>query len=379
MSKKKEKEIWAEMLNMKPQTIKLDQIYLDPNNPRLAFPDKEIISDDRIAETEIQLHYMQQMRDKIGITDLTESIRTSGFSTVDRVVLRPLNSRKFVVVEGNRRIAALKTLISAHKKGNIELPKEIKKRIEKFEALVYTGYNSGIAWIIQGFRHTPGIKPWERYPKAKFLADFKEDSKKTFAKIASIFGMNRGDVTHLIRSFFAFEQAKDDEDYGDILEPEKFGHFDEIILKVGDLKKWMDWDEKQMKFKELNNLKKYLSWATARDGEKPKIDISATTRKTIPKLIKSENSKLLEKFESGEYDINLCADELLKEETKREILNISDILKNLQETKNLIMTLPIPQLQLAKSKDDKDQKDQLYDLLTDIVKIAKRQLKNLSS
>jgi len=381
MQKHKKLEIWAELLNMEPITVKLEQVYLDPNNPRLETPGKERIRDDRITEKGVQESCLQEIR-KQGITDLTESIKTSGFWTVDRIVLRRLDSNKYVkyvVIEGNRRVAALQTLKESHENGKTTLESEIYKGIVEFEALLYKGKNRDIAWIIQGFRHTPGIKSWERYPKAKFLADFEKESKKTLKEIGSIFGIKPAkEVTHLIRSYYAFEQAKSDEDYGDMLNSNKFGHFDEIILEKDEIKEWMGWDDKQRKFTKTNNLKKYLSWAIPEDeGAKPKIDISPTTRDVLPKLIRPENKSLLEKFESGKIDLRQCEAELLKEESKREVIDIADIIEKLEEMKRTINTLPVPQLQLAKTEDEKKQKNYLCKLLKELAGIITRQIKNL--
>jgi len=378
MQKPKNTEIWAELSNMEPKKVKLEQIYLDPNNPRFEAPGKERVYDERIIEKEIQQECLQKMRE-IGITDLTESIKTSGFWTVDRVVLRPLDTEQYVVVEGNRRITALKTLLNSHKKGTITLPRHILNGIEEFEVLIYKGNNPEIAWIIQGFRHTPGIKSWERYPKAKFLAGFEKETGKSLSEIASIFGIKPvKKITHLIRSYYAFEQARNDDEYGDMLGPNKFGHFDEIIMEKDSLQKWMGWNDDQREFTRTDNLKKYLSWAIPEEeGMKPKIDISPATRDTLSKLVQPENKKLLDKFEEDKLDIRQCRDELLKEETKREKIDISDIIENLQEMERMINTLPIPQLQLAKSKEEKSQKEKLCKILEDLNNILKLQIKNL--
>lgn len=274
---------------------------------------------------------------------------------------------------------ALQTLKESYERGRIpDLERKIYDGILEFEALVYRGSNTNIAWIIQGFRHTPGTKPWERYPQAKFFSDFEKESQKTPQEIASIFGIKPAKkVTHFIRSYYAFEQAKKDEDYGDMLDPDKFGHFDEIILAKDELKEWMGWDDTQRKFTKPNTLKKYLSWAIPEEGEKPKIDISATTRDVLPKLIQPENKRLFEKFEKGELNIDQCEEELLKEETKREVIDISDVIKILEEMKRMISTLPIPQLQRAKSGEEKKQKIQLIKLLEELSEILRLQIKNL--
>ena len=376
MAKRKKSETWAESLKMKPVKVKLEQIYLDPNNPRLETPGKVRVPDERITESGIRQRCMQQMQD-IGINDLVGSIKTNGFWGVDKVVLRPLDSDKYVVVEGNRRVSALKTLLYAYIDGKIELPDEVYRGIIEFEVLIYTGKNPEIAWLIQGFRHTPGARPWDyrgnKYPLAKFLANVRE-SGRSIPEIASMLGRKNSEVTSLVRSYYAFEQARKDEEFGDQINAEKFGYFDEIILKIPSLKNWVGWDEKKFQFKDNENIRKFLSWIVS-----GKIDtISRSTAKTLTKIIQPEYKDLLLSFEQDDdMDIHQCEEKIYKAETKREPVNIADIIENLKSTEKSINTLPIPQLQLAKTKDEKKQKTQILEIMKSLVRILNAQIRNL--
>lgn len=376
---KKISEAWKELKNLVRVKVKLSQIYFDPNNPRLQTPDKQKVSDNRILEKSIQNSCLDEIKKEVGIKDLTESIRNSGFWTVDRIVLRPLNRDKYVVIEGNRRVAALQTLEDAHVHGTITLPPKICEGIKEFEALIYQGRNPDIAWIIQGFRHSPGIKKWEPYPLSMFLAKFEEESKKSPSDIASIFGMKTSEVTHSIRSFYGFEDAKKDEEYGDEVSPEKFGHFNEVIFVKKDFQNWLGWDDKKRKFKNKENLKKYISWSVPKEGEKkPRIDISSLTRDTLSKVIRPENKKILEKFEEEEIDLEGAKKELGEIEIKREPIDIPNIIDGLNMTKKVVETLPIPRLQLMKDEESIGQKDELLKIMKELKEILEAQIKNLA-
>ena len=382
MPKSNKLQAWAEMSNMGSQKVQLDLIFLDPNNPRIDKPRKEQIADDRISETAIQQDCLQQLQ-KLGIGDLIESMKTSGFWVVDRIVLRPLGTDRFVVVEGNRRVAALKTLQLVHDKGRINLAKDIYNGIIKIEALVYHGRNPEIAWIIQGFRHTPGIKSWEKYPTAKFLAEFEKKSNKGVPEIAAIFsGMGRSGVTLSLRSYHAFEQSRSDEDYGDRLDPDKFGLFDEIIFKKPPLQTWLGWSDKKRKFANESNLKKFLSWTTAPEGQKqPKLTVSKTTRDLLGDLVMPENRKLLANFEkeieNEGFDAEQFQEKLFENKEKKEPIDIAQILDHLRLTEKIINTLPVPKLRLANSAEEKRQKEEIKKILKTLSDIITVQIKNL--
>jgi hypothetical protein len=374
-----EVEIWQEFINVKAQSIQISEIYLDPNNPRLQTPHKQRVSDARIGEQKIQDSCLEELK-KGGIRDLTESIRNSGFWTLDRIVLRPLKDGKFVVIEGNRRIAALRTLEESHQKGRITLPENVYGGIKKFEALIYHGNNPDISWIIQGFRHSPGIKAWKEYPQAEFLAKFEKKSKKSANEIAAIFGMSTPQVTHLIRSYYGFEDAKKDKEYGYDLSPEKFGHFDEIIFKKESIQKWLEWDDTERKFKNKKNLKRYLNWATQpyEDTGKPRIDISTTTRDVLSDIVQPKYEKTLEKFEEGKIGtLKEVEKELNEEEVRRQPIDIPKMIDELENAKKVAETLPIPRLQLIREDEDKAQKEKLLNVMEDLKRILEQQIKNL--
>jgi len=370
-------DAWKELKNLIARRVKLSQIYLDPNNPRLEIPDKQRLSDARIIEPPIQSSCITELTAN-GIQDLIGSIKSSGFWSVDRIVLRPLKDDKYVVIEGNRRVASLKTLEEAHINGRITLPQKIYESIMGFEALIYQGKNPNIAWIIQGFRHTPGIKNWNDYPKAKFLAKFEKESKKSANEIASIFGMKTNEVTHLIRSYSGYQDAKKDGEYGDELEPKKFGHFTEIIFKKDKLQNWLGWDDKKRRFIKRKNLKKYISWTVPdEDTGKALIDVVPATRDILPKIVQAENKKLLEKFEDGSYDLEKCREELHEEKEKKAPIDVPKIIEELEYAKKMVETLPIPRLQMGKSNEDKKQKSNLLKIMRTFIDVLNVQIKNL--
>jgi hypothetical protein len=381
MPKYRKLEVWTEILNLSSQQVKLEQIFLDPNNPRVDKPGKEKVCDDRIIEQNIQQECLQELRSQ-RVNDLIESIRTSGFWVVDRIVLRPLASNQYVVVEGNRRVAALRVLKSVHEKGKITLPKDIYDGVVKVEALIYRGKNPEIAWIIQGFRHTPGIRSWEKYPTARFLAEFEKESKKNIREIASIFSsMGRHEVTVSLRSFYAFEQARQDEDYGDRLDPEKFGLFDEIVFRKPLLQDWLGWNDKKRRFLNQKNLKKFLLWTTAPAGEEPKLTVSKTTRDLLTYLVTPENKKLLVEFEKEiekeDFDIEQFHEEIFRDRERKEPIDIAGVIEYLKSTEKILNTLPTPQIKLAKTQVEKSQKEEIIKLLKSLIAIIDVQIKNI--
>lgn len=368
-------EIWEEMQKMTPQKVKLDQVYLDPNNPRLEVFKREPVPEDRVTESGIQAATLEHLR-SIGIEDLIESIRASGFCTIDRIVLKPLHD-KYMVVEGNRRIAALKVLQDEHNKGRITIPQNILEGLLEFEALVYKGERDDIAWIVQGFRHAPeAIKEWDDYSKAKFFSELERRGKKA-SDIAKMFNIKpRNLVPELIRSYCGFQQAAENENYGGQLDPKgHFSFFTQIIFVKPELRKWLGWEDTAREFGNLENLNKFLSWIFLK-----KIDISPTTRDYLPQLLSNQDySDILDMFEREKgLDIHECRISVDNRKPKP-APDISQLLLRLDRIKTEIDILPLTRIKkLGKTKEEKEQKGKVISLLHELKDTVEMQISFLS-
>ena len=368
-------EIWEEMQKMTSQKVKLGQVYLDPNNPRLEVFKREPVPGDRTTESGVQQAALEYLR-SIGIRDLIESIRASGFCTIDRIVLKPLDG-KYMVVEGNRRIAALKVLQEEHNKGRITIPQNILEGLLEFEALVYKGERDDIAWIVQGFRHAPeAIKEWDDYSKAKFFSELERRGKKA-SDIAKMFNISpRSQVPELIRSYCGFQQATDNENYGGQLDPQgHFSFFTQIIFVKPELRKWLSWDDTSREFNNLENLNKFLSWIFLK-----KIDISPTTRDYLPQLLSNPDySDILDMFER-EKGLNIHECRISIDDRKpKPTPDISQLLLRLDRIKAEIDILPLTRIKkLGKTEKEIEQKNKIISLLRELKEAVEMQINFLS-
>ncbi len=374
MASPSEVDYHEELQKLERIEVDLEKVYLDPNNPRLEIPNKDRIGDERIIDPDIQNYYTALLTE-MGLNDLTDKIKSHGFIPVDRVVVRKISENEYVTVEGNRRIASLTKIDKDQRNGILNLSESIINSIRKFEALEYTGDNPEIAWVIQGFRHTSGIKEWGDYPKAKFLASFKEKTSKSDIELRKIFGI-RGINKH-INSFYAFEEASNEEDYGDSLEPDDFGYFLNVIIPKPELREWVGWDVKKRRYTKLDNLKIFLKLAKGEDG-KPVIKISDSTRDKFPLLLLPENEELFGQLLNGKKTFEACVEMLVRKETELSVKDISDIIISLKNSKRIINNLPIPELLDANTDDTKQQKDEIVEILKQISRFAKTQVENLS-
>ena len=128
MTKKVSKKL-KQLIN-NPINVKLDDLYLDPNNPRLPqfhAPGYESVEDLFDSETQLKL---EEMLSKENLKELADSIEGTGWLPVDGIIVweHPDAKGKYVVVEGNRRTATLRYM---RKRLSVEEEKLKKQKARK--------------------------------------------------------------------------------------------------------------------------------------------------------------------------------------------------------------------------------------------------------
>lgn len=342
------------LLTLTREKVRLDQLYLDPRNPRFGGGSK--LLDDRIPEKQVQEAARRKI-EEIGIEDLIPSIRNHGFVPTDPIVVREFETGKFVALEGNRRVATLKRLSASHADGEVSLEDDVLKSIHDLEVLVYKGKDPNIAWIVQGLRHMSGIKQWRPLQQATFVSkiadEMRADAKRKGALepglplIAKAAGVAVPAANRLLRSHDAFLQAKDDDEFGQKFEgAEKFAMFAEAVFKSDSLQSWLGWDDKMRRFKEKENFKKFLSWVVEPEGGgEPKVPRALDMRDVVSEIV--VKPELLRQFERGTLDINQARIEIDRNRPINEP-DLKSLKSRLAECNSLIETLPMPKIDREK-------------------------------
>jgi hypothetical protein len=105
--------------------LDLDELLLDLQNPRISKAGSQREALQKIIEDQ-----------DLKLVVLAESIVADGLSPMDRwLVLKSVEERgKYVVLEGNRRLAAIRLLHNSAVLGDLEVRSPVKKRIEELSA-----------------------------------------------------------------------------------------------------------------------------------------------------------------------------------------------------------------------------------------------------
>jgi hypothetical protein len=255
------KELFAE-------DIALENIYLDPNNPRFVSMTWDNIPDERIIEEAVQKIVIEKLYQDFAVDRLVMNMEINGFLPIDRVVLRKIDDTNYVVLEGNRRICAAKILKQKFTDNPSSIAKEIIDSIEKIPCLVYTGTNTEASWIFQGLRHIMGIQEWSAFNKARLIVTLMEEEDLTLTEVGKRFGLTPFGAGQWVRGYFAFKQAKENSDYTKEVDERAYPYLQELFSRSNSpIREWMKWNESTKTFENELNFNELLSWLYPRNTE----------------------------------------------------------------------------------------------------------------
>lgn len=150
------------------KNVSLDSLFLDNKNPRFG----------GVLENNSQPEIIEKLAKEKNLLELIESFSKNGYYEAEPLlVVEDIKEKgKYVVIEGNRRVAALKVLFSVDllKKfgfANKDLTPKGNLATRLKEEIPVQVYNSrDDLWSYLGFRHIKGAMAWDPYSKALYIA-----------------------------------------------------------------------------------------------------------------------------------------------------------------------------------------------------------------
>jgi hypothetical protein len=240
--------------------VPLDCIYLDPNNPRFVGPNWQEIDDSQIEAGSVQDGVRRTLLRDYDVEKLRMNMEINGYLPIDRIVVRQFKKDKFVVLEGNRRIAAAKMISKIGSDGNA-VPEEVLASVAEIPCLQYVGSEQDAAWIFQGLRHITGIIEWPAYNKARLLVEQMEEEGLTLTDAGKRFGLTAFGAGQWVRGYYAFKQAREESDYIKEVDERAYPYFQELFSKSSSrVRDWMSWNDEEYRFMNGLALNEFIGW-----------------------------------------------------------------------------------------------------------------------
>ena len=195
--------------NLAPNDIhscQVENLRLDPLNPRLARTLRDASQEDLLRAL-----YLSH-----DLEPLMLSMAQSGYFSQEPLigVMQDNDSPNaiFVIVEGNRRLAALQLLLLDWAQAAVGLPDiptiniDIRSPLNPVPVKEYESREAVIPYL--GVRHIRGVKDWEALAKARYVEELK-NTGYTVREISRLVG-DRGDVVRRwLLTLYVLDQAND--------------------------------------------------------------------------------------------------------------------------------------------------------------------------
>ena len=178
----------------------VSDLTFDIKNPRL--PEFDLPKNAKEAEI------IEVLWEAMDVQELVMSIAASGFFSHEPLIVAQENNKN-VVIEGNRRLAAVKVLLKPALVQELtgDIP-NITEEAERALSLLPTVRGTREkAWRYLGFKHVNGPAKWSSYAKSRYIADVHKIFVIGLEDIAKQIGDNHKTVQRLYRGLMVIEQA----------------------------------------------------------------------------------------------------------------------------------------------------------------------------
>lgn len=288
------------MANFREDRLSYKQLLLDPNNYRYQdSSDFRYAGKKRFYESGVQNRAFRRLRDEESLVQLKNSLITNGFIPVERLVVRPypFADDKYLVLEGNRRLAALMWIADDYEAG-VDIPEAILKTLKAVPVIVVEDEEDPAFYeSLMGVRHVSGIRQWGGYQRAKLVVTLKDDYNLSSSEVADRLGMSAHEVNRRYRASKALQQMQDDENYGSYAKPPMYPLFHEAV-SLPIVREWLGWDEEAAQFTNDTQRDQFYGLITSKEDEEigtqdPKITAYSQVRELRDILASAEARRVL--------------------------------------------------------------------------------------
>lgn len=290
----------------------VDQLQLDPTNPRLGR---------RVASPKLLQDKVLDMMSDWTLDELAESFLSNGFWPQEALIAVKENlygKSGLVVVEGNRRLAALKFLQRAvdgnhpsKRWANLIAGRKVPKELFDEVPYILISSREKVASYL-GFRHVTGIKEWNPAEKAEYIAKLIEDHKLSYEDVRRQIGSKAPTVRQHYISFRLLLQMEQEEDVSIEAVEEKFSVLYLSLRTQGaqsylhiDIQASPDKAKHPVPKPHLRNLANFARWLFGDEKHEPLFTDSRNVDNFGKILESSDAVEYLERTENPRFELAL--------------------------------------------------------------------------
>lgn len=252
----------------------IDHLLIDPNNYRfLDLPQWSRRQQNRFHNSSVQEATIKLMEstNKYNLSELRKSFLANGFVQFERIVVVPYEHAEgySLVVEGNRRVAALKTLLRDNTQGVITLTKAQVQNFSDIPVAILDPEEQDLIAaerVIMGIRHIAGPQEWGAYQQAYLILQLVDEEGREFDEIARHLNLPITEARRRYRSIRALKEMENDEQYAKAAKPEFYRLFNELIAAPL-VREFFSWNNEEAKFNDEEPARQFFELIAPLESE----------------------------------------------------------------------------------------------------------------
>lgn len=202
--------------------VKTKNVFIDASNPRLGGGSLKATQESLQKVLMSEPHFANE---------LVESFVKNGFIEYEPLVVRQ-EGETYIVIEGNRRLAAIKHILADPDKYPANIVEELKEiPVLVFHQKADSTHAKEIRTYL-GVRHLLGYREWPAESKAMFL-DQNIKSRADFKRLKSEFAMPRNDIARYLVPYRVKKTAKEILKSFQSVEDQTFWTLGEALQRAG--------------------------------------------------------------------------------------------------------------------------------------------------
>lgn len=301
---------------------KSDTLVFDSDNPRMVEFNASGLSEEQL---------LNLLWDSMAVEELVMSILAQGFFEHEPLYVLKRDDGCFIVLEGNRRLAAIKSILHPEKVTNGKMRKyldsitdeiidQLTNRIPTIEL-----ERREDAWRLLGFKHVNGAAKWGSYAKAKYISEVHNKFGVELEKIAEQIGDTNKTVIKLYQGLMVLEQAQQQAEFSiDDIETGRL-YFSHLYTAIGyeKFKKYIGLKDDittpnpvpQDKIKQLQEIMDWI-FGSKKRGVSRKVQSQNPDLRHLVDIL--DNDMSIAALRSGNslsvaYELNIANEEVLRE------------------------------------------------------------------
>jgi hypothetical protein len=265
-----------------PLDIDPERLILDPQNLRLISDDFEALASVNVAifgQHAIQEKLTRLIADTLSydIEGLINSITSNGFLKHERLIVAKYDGEKFLVLEGNRRLTAVREIIEKNTARKTQLKSMVFESISALPCLLLKGsviidsketssqatkklnaYRKA-AEIYIGMRHLMGAKDWNPVARYEFLSRLVFEEGWSIDDVATRFGRKKSIVIRDLKAHKLYKHFIDFKKHSGREHQTIYNAFSEAARSPV-ICSWLGWSDAKIDYQEKKRLRVFFNY-----------------------------------------------------------------------------------------------------------------------